>query len=72
MAYIGQGLKNGMTPMQALNAGNDVNIFVYGSAWVKGSTDATLGSIEPGFTEFNNSTLMFNTFKGWLKNQLGD
>ena len=44
--------------MQALNAGNDINIFVYGSAWEKGSTDATLGSIEPGFTEFSNSPLI--------------
>jgi hypothetical protein len=44
--------------MQALNAGNDIDIFVYGSEWEKGSTDATLGSITPGFQEYSNSPII--------------
>tara|TARA_R110000803_G_scaffold37040_5_gene79799 strand:+ start:9557 stop:11053 length:1497 start_codon:yes stop_codon:yes gene_type:complete len=44
--------------VQALLAAGAVSLFVYGSEWEKGSTDANLGSIEPGFTEFNNSPII--------------
>ncbi len=44
--------------VQALTTGGDVNVFVYGSEFGKGSTDATMDSIEPSFTEFNNSPII--------------
>jgi hypothetical protein len=44
--------------VQALLAANTVALFVYGSEWEKGSTDALLGSIEPGFQEYNNSPII--------------
>ena len=44
--------------LQALTAANSVNLFVYGSEFGKGSTDSTLDSIEPSFTEYNNSPII--------------
>ena len=44
--------------VQALTTANDVNVFVYGSEFGKGSTDAGMDSIEPSFTEFNNSPII--------------
>ncbi len=44
--------------VQALTTGGDVNVFVYGSEFGKGSTDAGMDSIEPSFTEFNNSPII--------------
>jgi len=44
--------------LQALTAANAVNLFVYGSEFGKGSTDSGMDSIEPGFTEFNNSPII--------------
>ncbi len=44
--------------IQALTAGGDLNVFVYGSEFGKGSTDAGMDSIEPSFTEFNNSPII--------------
>jgi len=44
--------------VQALVNGGDVNVFVYGSEFGKGSTDAGMDSIEPSFTEFNNSPII--------------
>jgi hypothetical protein len=44
--------------LQALTTANDVNLFVYGSEFGKGSTDAGMDSIEPSFTEFNNSPII--------------
>ena len=37
---------------------NALNLFVYGSEFEKGSDDASMTSIEPGFTEFNNSPII--------------
>ena len=37
---------------------NALNLFVYGSEFEKGSDDAIMTSIEPGFTEFNNSPII--------------
>jgi len=44
--------------LQALTTANDVNLFVYGSEFGKGSTDAGMDSIEPSFKEFNNSPVI--------------
>ncbi len=44
--------------VQALTTAGDVNVFVYGSEFGKGSTDAGMDSIEPSFTEFNNSPII--------------
>jgi len=44
--------------LQALTTANDINLFVYGSEFGKGSTDATMDSIEPSFSEFNNSPII--------------
>jgi len=44
--------------VQALQTANDISLFVYGSEWEKGSTDAALGSIEPGFQEYSNSPII--------------
>ena len=44
--------------VQALTAANSVNVFVYGSEFGKGSTDAGMDSIEPSFTEFHNSPII--------------
>ena len=44
--------------LQALTAANGVNLFVYGSEFGKGSTDSGMDSIEPGFTEYNNSPII--------------
>jgi len=41
-----------------LTAASSLNLFVYGSEFGKGSTDATMDSIEPSFTEFNNSPII--------------
>ena len=41
-----------------LTAADSLNLFVYGSEFGKGSTDATMDSIEPSFTEFNNSPII--------------
>ena len=45
-------------PLQALQNANDISIFVYGSEWEKGSNDVNTRSIEPAFTEFNNSPII--------------
>ena len=44
--------------LQALTAADSVNLFVYGSEFGKGSTDSGMDSIEPSFTEYNNSPII--------------
>jgi hypothetical protein len=41
-----------------LTAAASLNLFVYGSEFGKGSTDATMDSIEPSFTEYHNSPII--------------
>ena len=41
-----------------LVAASSLNLFVYGSEFGKGSTDSTMSSIEPSFTEYNNSPII--------------
>jgi len=41
-----------------LTAADSLNLFVYGSEFGKGSDDAGMSSIEPSFTEFNNSPII--------------
>jgi hypothetical protein len=44
-------------PVTAVGAG-DLKIFVYGSEFKKGSTDSTLNSVTPSFTQFSNSPVI--------------
>jgi len=37
---------------------SDVSVFVYGAEWQKGSDDSSLSSIEPEFTQYNNSPII--------------
>ena len=41
-----------------LTAADSLNLFVYGSEFGKGSTDSGMESIEPSFTEYNNSPII--------------
>ena len=41
-----------------LTAADSLSLFVYGSEFGKGSTDSGMDSIEPSFTEFNNSPII--------------
>ena len=41
-----------------LTGAASLNLFVYGSEFGKGSTDATMDSIEPSFTEYHNSPII--------------
>ena len=52
--YAGTALPTGLQTTTA----NTLNLFVYGSEFGKGSTDSGLDSIEPSFTEFNNSPII--------------
>ncbi len=36
----------------------DLKIFVYGSEFAKGTTDATLNSVTPSFTQYSNSPII--------------
>ena len=44
--------------IQLLNVAGDLSLFVYGSEWEKGANDAGATSIQPGFTQFNNSPII--------------
>jgi hypothetical protein len=44
-------------PVTAVGSG-DLKIFVYGSEFKKGSTDSTLNSVTPSFTQFSNSPVI--------------
>jgi len=44
-------------PITAVGSG-DLKIFVYGSEFKKGTTDATLNSVTPSFTQYNNSPII--------------
>ena len=52
--YDQAGIKAGLQ----LVAAASLNLFVYGSEFGKGSTDSTMSSIEPSFTEYNNSPII--------------
>ena len=52
--YDNAGVLNGSLPLGA----NTCSIFVYGSEWDKGSSDATTVSITPGFQEYSNSPII--------------
>jgi len=52
--YAGAALPTGLQTTTA----NTLNLFVYGSEFGKGSTDSIMDSIEPSFTEFNNSPII--------------
>ena len=41
-----------------LTDAGDINLFVYGSEFEKGSTDTVMSSIQPEFTEYNNSPII--------------
>jgi hypothetical protein len=41
-----------------LTTAGDINVFVYGSEFEKGSTDTVMSSIQPEFTEFANSPII--------------
>ena len=53
--YLAATLPSGLA---ALTTAGSLNLFVYGSEFEKGSDDAGMASIEPGFTEFNNSPII--------------
>ena len=42
----------------SLTDAGDINLFVYGSEFEKGSTDTVMSSIQPEFTEYNNSPII--------------
>jgi len=44
--------------IQALAGASDLSLFVYGSEWEKGSSDAATVSITPGFQEYSNSPII--------------
>jgi hypothetical protein len=44
--------------IQALVGVSDLSLFVYGSEWEKGSSDAATVSITPGFQEYSNSPII--------------
>ena len=46
------------TALGNLTAADSLNLFVFGSEFEKGSDDATMTSIEPGFTEYHNSPII--------------
>ena len=52
--YDNAGALNASMPLGA----NACSIYVYGSEWEKGSSDATTVSITPGFQEYSNSPII--------------
>ena len=56
--YTQLDLTNG--PGNAVNfaSATDLKIFVYGSEFKKGTTDATLNSVTPSFTQYSNSPII--------------
>ena len=52
--YAATALPSGLQTTTA----NTLNLFVYGSEFGKGSTDDIMDSIEPSFSEFNNSPII--------------
>ena len=52
--YAGAALPSGLQTTGA----DTLNLFVYGSEFGKGSDDASMTSIEPSFTEYNNSPII--------------
>ena len=44
--------------VQSLSNPGDLSLFVYGSEWEKGANDQGAVSIQPGFTQFNNSPII--------------
>ena len=44
--------------LAALTGAKSLNLFVFGSEFEKGSDDAAMTSIEPGFTEYHNSPII--------------
>ena len=58
--YTQQDLTTGGSPAGTVDfaGATDLKIFVYGSEFKKGSTDATLNSVTPSFTQYSNSPII--------------